>query len=98
MVGLPGAAWAAGTKERDLEKVALQHIKDETKAAERAAKAEVHLLPDPHPSKPVVCTGGFRPYLQHLVSTMSDQIRHAASFTNLGIYPYFLRALLGRRF
>lgn len=43
-VGLLGAVWAAGTKERDLEKVALQHVKDETKAAERAAKAEVVLV------------------------------------------------------
>lgn len=33
--------WAAGSKERELEKLALQHIKDEIKAAERAAKAEV---------------------------------------------------------
>mmetsp|Transcript_13135 Transcript_13135/g.39736 ORF Transcript_13135/g.39736 Transcript_13135/m.39736 type:complete len:413 (-) Transcript_13135:241-1479(-) len=33
--------WAAGAKERELEKIALQHIKAETKAAERAARAEV---------------------------------------------------------
>lgn len=38
------AEWAAGAKERELEKIALQHIKAETKAAERAARAEVHTL------------------------------------------------------
>lgn len=35
------AEWAAEAKERELEKVALQHIKAESKAAERAARGAV---------------------------------------------------------
>ncbi len=44
-VGREAAEWAAGARERELEKIALQHIKTESKAAERAARAEVRLLP-----------------------------------------------------
>jgi hypothetical protein len=35
------AEWQAEAQERELEKVALRHIKAEAKAAERASRAEV---------------------------------------------------------
>ena len=38
---MPAAEWAADAKERELEKIALQHIKAEAKAAERAQRVEV---------------------------------------------------------
>ena len=47
---MPAAEWAADAKERDLEKVALQHIKAEAKAAERAQRTEVC---SSTPSRPV---------------------------------------------